>query len=85
MPELPEVETVLRGLKPHLENNCVHDVIVRCDKLRWPIPQNLKHILKHQQVQNITRRGKYLLLHLTRGTLIIHLGMSGRLCVLTEP
>lgn len=84
MPELPEVETVLRGLKPHLENNSVRDVIVRCDKLRWPITPNLKNILKQQPIANLSRRGKYLLIQFATGTLIIHLGMSGRLCILTE-
>lgn len=85
MPELPEVETVLRGLQPHLENNTVYDVIIRCDKLRWPITPNLKRILKHQCVVGLERRGKYLLIYLTKGALIIHLGMSGRLCILTQP
>ncbi|MBP9726294.1 MAG: bifunctional DNA-formamidopyrimidine glycosylase/DNA-(apurinic or apyrimidinic site) lyase [Gammaproteobacteria bacterium] len=84
MPELPEVETVLRGLKPVLIQKKVSDVIVRCNKLRWPITANLKSILMRQQVLALARRGKYLLIHLTKGTLIIHLGMSGRLCVLTN-
>jgi formamidopyrimidine-DNA glycosylase len=84
MPELPEVETVLRGLEPVLMQQKVHDVIVRCDKLRWPITANLKSILMHQQVLELARRGKYLLIHFTQGTLIIHLGMSGRLCALTN-
>ena len=83
MPELPEVETTLRGLMPHLEKQIVHDVSIRCDKLRWPIPQNLKQILQKQAVQSLSRRGKYLLLHFKHGTLIIHLGMSGRLQVFT--
>ena len=85
MPELPEVETVVRGLQPHITQKIVKNVIVRCDKLRWPIPSNLKRLLKQQCVKNISRRGKYLLMHFDAGTLIIHLGMSGRLCLLTEP
>jgi formamidopyrimidine-DNA glycosylase len=85
MPELPEVETVVRGLQPQLTQKTIHNVIVRCDKLRWPIPSNLKQLLKQQRVKDISRRGKYLLLHLDAGTLIIHLGMSGRLCLLTKP
>ena len=84
MPELPEVETVLRGLKPVLMQQKVSDVVVRCNKLRWPIISNLKSILMRQQVLELARRGKYLLIHLTKGTLIIHLGMSGRLCALTN-
>jgi formamidopyrimidine-DNA glycosylase len=82
MPELPEVETILRGLKP-LEGNTVQDVEIRCSKLRWPIPASLKKILVTQQLQALSRRGKYLLLRFNTGTLIIHLGMSGSLKILT--
>ncbi len=83
MPELPEVETTLRGLKPHLENQTVRDVILRCDKLRWPISKNLKAILHKKSIQSFSRRGKYLLFHFKHGTLIIHLGMSGKLQIFT--
>lgn len=84
MPELPEVETSLRGISPHLLNQKVVDVIIRHPHLRWPIPANLKSELIGQSVNNMTRRGKYLLLSFASGTLIIHLGMSGRLCVLED-
>lgn len=83
MPELPEVETTLRGLASHLQEKTVQDVIVRCEQLRWPIPACLKETLSGQSVQALSRRGKYLLLHFNTGTLIIHLGMSGSLKVLT--
>lgn len=79
MPELPEVETIMRGLSPHLENTMIMDVIVRQDKLRWPISPMLKEHLLQQKIVQLSRRGKYLLLHVTNGTLIMHLGMSGRL------
>lgn len=85
MPELPEVETVVRGLQPHLTRKIIQNVIVRCEQLRWPIPSNLKRVLKQQRINCISRRGKYLLMHFDSGTLIIHLGMSGKLCLLTEP
>ena len=79
MPELPEVETIKHGLKPHLEREIVVDVIVRRATLRWPIPDNLKDLLFNQCILDISRRGKYLLFKFITGTLLIHLGMSGRL------
>lgn len=83
MPELPEVETTLRGLQSHLEEKTVQDVVIRCEKLRWPVPA-LKAILVEQKLQILSRRGKYLLLQFEGGTLIIHLGMSGSLKILTS-
>ena len=84
MPELPEVETTCQGISPHIKNQIIKKTIVRQAKLRWPIPSNLAHTLKRNKIIDINRRGKYLLLHMQNGTLIIHLGMSGRLCVLPE-
>jgi formamidopyrimidine-DNA glycosylase len=83
MPELPEVETTRAGILPVALNQTVTNVIVRAPKLRWPIPKNLPKYLKDQTVRSIERRAKYLLLNFDHGTLIIHLGMSGRLRVLT--
>ncbi len=83
MPELPEVETILHGLAGHLQGKTVQNVIVRCNQLRWPIPSFLKTVLMGQTLQHLSRRGKYLLLAFNTGTLIIHLGMSGSLTVLT--
>lgn len=79
MPELPEVETTRCGIEPHITGSCVNDVIIRQSKLRWPISSRLKQALPGQKIISVTRRGKYLLLHATRGTVIIHLGMSGTL------
>jgi len=84
MPELPEVETVKCGLKPHLEGATIQDVVVRHPKLRWPIPTTLKSDLSQQQISKLYRRGKYLLITVKTGTLIIHLGMSGSLCIATN-
>lgn len=84
MPELPEVETIMRGLIPHLKNTVIVDVIVRQAKLRWPISPTLKKHLIQQRVLKLSRRGKYLLLQVTNGTLILHLGMSGRLQILSK-
>lgn len=84
MPELPEVETTLRGIYPSLLGQQVTQVILRQTKLRWPIPSKLKKILLDQTINSIRRRGKYLLLDFAHGTLILHLGMSGRLRILSE-
>jgi formamidopyrimidine-DNA glycosylase len=84
MPELPEVETVMRGLVPHLENAMIEQVMMRCSQLRWPIPRHLNNTLSHQKVMGLSRRGKYLLIRVTTGTLIIHLGMSGSLRLLNQ-
>lgn len=83
MPELPEVETVLRGLTPQLEGATIQDVIIRHHQLRWPIPTHLKTLLSQQKILSLSRRGKYLLIQVTTGTLIIHLGMSGSLRLLS--
>ena len=77
MPELPEVETTKRGITPHLLHKIVAKVILRHPTLRWPIPENLSELLAHHTVTAIERRGKYILLSINRGTLILHLGMSG--------
>ena len=84
MPELPEVETTLRGLTPHLSGQRIAQVVVRNPHLRWPIPVNLPEILRGQTILALQRRAKYLLLQCDSGTLILHLGMSGSLRVLPE-
>lgn len=82
MPELPEVETTLRGIAPHLARQQVVDVVIRHPMLRWPIPPDLKKLLHHQVVRGLQRRAKYLLVAFDHGTLILHLGMSGSLRIL---
>lgn len=84
MPELPEVETVKRGIAPHIETQIIQQVILRERRLRWEIPAELEHILPGQRVASVTRRGKYLLLKCSDGHLIIHLGMSGRLVIVNS-
>jgi len=83
MPELPEVETTLRGIEPHLLNQRIFRVIVRDARLRWPVPAEVKKA-EGQRLVSLDRRGKYLLLQLEQGGLIIHLGMSGSLRILQE-
>jgi len=82
MPELPEVETILRGLEPHLAGQRVANVVIRHSQLRWPIPQALPDLLRAQTLRSLRRRAKYLLLEFDHGTLILHLGMSGSLRIL---
>jgi formamidopyrimidine-DNA glycosylase len=81
MPELPEVEITRRGLEPHLAARTITGVVVRHRALRWPVPRNLGAILTGAQIRAVARRAKYLLLDCGKGTLILHLGMSGSLRV----
>jgi len=84
MPELPEVETVRRGLLPVAEGRTVLRAEARRPDLRWPLPKDFRSMLEGRQVRTLDRRGKYLLWRLSDGmTLISHLGMSGQF--LTDP
>jgi formamidopyrimidine-DNA glycosylase len=87
MPELPEVEVTRLGIAPHIEGRKVSAVKVLDGRLRWPVPSNLPKLLLGQKVRSIARRGKYLLLEMDTGHLLIHLGMTGTLRVLpsSEP
>ena len=82
MPELPEVETTLRGISPHILKRKVTAVTIRQTRLRWPIPENLAALVQHQTLQGTSRRGKYLLLQFANGSALIHLGMSGSLRII---
>ncbi len=77
MPELPEVETVRRGLEPLLRGLRIEQVDARVPKLRLPLSPDLQADLGGQVIRGIARRAKYLLFALDRGTLLLHLGMSG--------
>jgi len=79
MPELPEVETTLRGLAPALNGRTVCGVNIRQPKLRWPVPAELPDLLPGRKVRGLRRRAKYLLIEFDHGTLLLHLGMSGNL------
>lgn len=83
MPELPEVETTRRGIEPAVAGHRVERVIVREPRLRWPIPPELSRDLPGRVFDLVSRRGKYLLLGAGDRSLIVHLGMSGRLSVVT--
>lgn len=84
MPELPEVETTLRGIAPFLLHRRIRSVEVRDSRLRWPVPPRVRDAAG-QRVESLSRRAKYLLIGLETGTLMIHLGMSGSIRVLTSP
>lgn len=79
MPELPEVETVRRGLSPHLIGRRLLGARVREGRLRWPVTGDLDARIRGRRIMDVTRRGKYLLLRLDQDWLLIHLGMSGSL------
>ncbi len=85
MPELPEVEVTRRGLLP-VEGAQIAQVTIRHHGLRWPIPADLPQHLQGRRVLKLTRRAKYILAEIgtteTEGVLLLHLGMSGRLCLL---
>jgi formamidopyrimidine-DNA glycosylase len=82
LPELPEVETVRRGLLPHLEGARIARAEARRPDLRWPLPPDLVQVLTGARVTALRRRSKYLLADLDRGgTVLWHLGMSGRMLI----
>jgi formamidopyrimidine-DNA glycosylase len=82
MPELQEVETVRRGLAPHLAGARLTRVVARRPDLRFPLPEGFVQRLTGARVGDLARRGKYILAPLDRGdTLVIHLGMTGRFTV----
>lgn len=83
MPELPEVETVRRGLAPVMEGATVERLEARRADLRWPLPEHFSERMKGRRILRLRRRAKYLLADLDRDeTLIMHLGMSGSFRVL---
>ncbi|RCW88600.1 bifunctional DNA-formamidopyrimidine glycosylase/DNA-(apurinic or apyrimidinic site) lyase [Paracoccus lutimaris] len=85
MPELPEVETVRRGLQPHLEGHRIARAEARRPDLRWPLPPDLVQVLTGARVTGLRRRSKYILADLEdRGSLLLHLGMSGRMLIEDE-
>ena len=82
MPELPEVETVLRGLEPVMVDQKISNAEIRRPDLRWPFPENMSERLTGMTILRLHRRSKYILCDLNSGeTLLIHLGMSGRMTI----
>ena len=86
MPELPEVETVMRGLQPSMEGEVITRADVNRPDLRWPFPDRMADRLSGRRVLSMRRRSKYILADLDSGeTLLVHLGMSGRMTVSGDP
>jgi formamidopyrimidine-DNA glycosylase len=82
MPELPEVETVRRGLQPAMEGHVIARAEINRPDLRFPLPEGMKARLEGARVLALRRRSKYILADLSSGeTLLIHLGMSGRMLI----
>ncbi|MEL6641365.1 MAG: bifunctional DNA-formamidopyrimidine glycosylase/DNA-(apurinic or apyrimidinic site) lyase [Pseudomonadota bacterium] len=82
MPELPEVETVRRGLAPVMEGAVITQADVNRPDLRWPFPEKMAERLHGQKVLGLRRRSKYILADLKSGeSLLVHLGMSGRMLI----
>ena len=82
MPELPEVETVRRGLQPVMEGRVIAAAQARRPDLRWPLPARMAERLTGARVGLLRRRSKYILADLSTGeTLLMHLGMSGRMLI----
>jgi formamidopyrimidine-DNA glycosylase len=85
MPELPEVETVMRGLRARLEGRVIARARIGRPDLRWPLPPGLGQRLTGARVLGFRRRAKYILMRLDRGeSLLIHLGMSGRMLIAAD-
>ena len=84
MPELPEVETTLRGISPHILGQKVTEIVIRQPRLRWPIPADLPLLMQGRKLVGLSRRGKYLLFNFGNGHALIHLGMSGSLRIVKE-
>jgi formamidopyrimidine-DNA glycosylase len=86
MPELPEVETVRTGLAPVMEGVRIAQADVNRPDLRWPFPENMSERLTGTRIERLRRRSKYILADLDSGeTLLIHLGMSGRMLISGDP
>jgi formamidopyrimidine-DNA glycosylase len=86
MPELPEVETVTRGLIPVMEGQIVDHVVQRRPNLRFPFPDGFVDRMAGRKINQLIRRAKYILGHLDDGqVLLIHLGMSGRMTIHNDP
>jgi formamidopyrimidine-DNA glycosylase len=82
MPELPEVETVMRGLAARLEGHVILRAELRRADLRWAVPEGLAARLTGARVLGFRRRGKYILMRLSGGdSMLLHLGMSGRIAI----
>lgn len=83
MPELPEVETTLQGIKPYLLHQTIQNIIIRQASLRWPVDPTIQN-LQQAQILDLKRRAKYILIYTSKGHMIWHLGMSGSMRILEQ-
>lgn len=83
MPELPEVETTKKGLEPFILNSKVKTVNIHFKTLRWPVPKGVTSIQGKKAI-GLERRAKYLLWHFDHGTVVMHLGMSGAMRIVSS-
>lgn len=83
MPELPEVEITRRGIEPHLVGKRICDVVTRHQGLRYPFPPRLAEYLIGQSIFSVKRRAKYILMDVGHWVLVLHLGMSGSLRIVS--
>ena len=81
MPELPEVETSRRGIEPHIIDETITNIVIRERRLRWPVSRSVDRNLPGQTISSVGRRAKYLLINTEKGSAILHLGMSGSVCI----
>ncbi len=82
MPELPEVEVSRLGIAPHLVGHTIDNIVIRQPMLRWPIPEDVLNT-QQQPISGVRRRAKYLFIDTPVGSIILHLGMSGKLRVVS--
>lgn len=81
MPELPEVEVTRLGITPYLKNQTIRKIHVHQAQLRWKVPAEV-HLAEGLKILDVTRRAKYLFIHTEAGSIILHLGMSGKMRVI---
>ena len=84
MPELPEVETTLRGIEPYISSHQVVSLTVRQPSLRWPVTEGIGSIVSGQIIHRVVRRAKYLIFTMDHGSILVHLGMSGSLRIVND-
>ena len=85
MPELPEVETIVRSLQKSIINCTIVKIKISKQLLRAPYPTKLKATLKNKRITTVTRRAKYIILHInSKHKLIMHLGMSGNIILISD-
>ncbi|MDH2997530.1 DNA-formamidopyrimidine glycosylase [Pasteurellaceae bacterium LFhippo2] len=83
MPELPEVETSVRGVSPYLVGETIEQIVIRQKQLRWLVSDELEQMAS-AKILSIYRRAKYLIIHTDKGDILVHLGMSGSLGILSK-